>query len=295
MMKKFTLYQYYYSISLLIFAFTFTSCSNDPIEEFVPESTETKEETDQKISTGDFTWKNWYLSVPINKGNGKATSIYYQDLENANFTSDESYYVKKNSNGSYTLKTKFTGYTTSGQYGLNKKKYCRTELREYWRGNQSTSDNWSMSSGRHKMESKLKVESIGGNKRTFVAQIHGYGGNSPATVKVAWDNGEIKLEYYVKPTNGRSDWTSKDIVKKNLGYVGSEIFTIYLEIKNGKLRTKLYCSPKGINTGYVTQYDYVGNGYDYDNYFKTGNYFNWNKDYSATATVRLYGVKTTHD
>lgn len=293
-MKKITFSGFYISLSILSFIFFTTSYSNNLTEELPSEIQEINDETSQKLSTGDFTWKNWYLSVPINRGNGKATSIYYKDLENADFTNDESYYVKKNSNGSYTFKTKFTGYTTSGEYGLDKKKYCRTELREYYRGNQSTSDNWSMNSGYHKMESKLRVESIGGNKRTFVAQIHGYGGNSPATVKVAWDKGQIKLEYYVKPANGRTDWTSKDIVKKNLGYVGSEIFTIYLEIKDGRLRTKLYCSTKGINTGYVTQYDYDANGYTYDNYFKTGNYFNYNKDYKATSTVRLYGVKTTH-
>jgi len=293
-MRKSTIYKFCYSLLTLIFIYSSASCSNDLAEELSSETEEIKDNIDQKLSTGNFTWKNWYLSVPINRGNGKATSIYYQDLEAANFTNDESYYVKKNSNGSYTFKTKFTGYTTSGEYGLDKKKYCRTELREYWRGNQSTSDNWSMNSGYHKMESKLKVESIGGNKRTFVAQIHGYGGNSPATVKVAWDKGKIKLEYYIKPTNGRTDWTSKDIVKKDLGYVGHDIFTIYLEIKDGRLRTKLYCSARGINTGYVTQYDYDANGYTYDNYFKTGNYFNWNKDYNATSTVRIYGVKTTH-
>ncbi|MDH7447785.1 polysaccharide lyase family 7 protein [Aquimarina sp. 2201CG14-23] len=292
-MKKSTLSKFCYTIFILFFMYSSSSCTNDLTEELSPEAEEIKDDIDQKLSTGDFTWKNWYLSVPINRGDGKATSIYYKDLEDANFTSSEDDYVWKNSNGSYTFKTKFTGYTTSGQYGTNKGKYCRTELREYWRGNQSTSDNWSMSSGYHKMESKLRVESIGGNKRTFVAQIHGYGGNSPATVKVAWDNGMIKLEYYVKPTSG-SNWTSKYIVKKDLGYVGDSIFTIYLEIKSGKLRTKLYCSDRGINTGYKTQYDYKGNGYDYDNYFKTGNYFNWNKDKSATSKVRIYGVKTTH-
>jgi len=151
-----------------------------------------------------------------------------------------------------------------------------------------------MTEGYHKMESKMKVMEIGGNQRTFVAQIHGYGGESPALVKVAWDKGDIKLEYYTKPTNGRTKWTNKDIVKKNLGYVGHEAFTIYLEVKDGKLRTKLYCAPAGINTGYVTQYDYAGNGYTLPNYFKTGNYFNWDKDHVATASVKMYGIKTTH-
>lgn len=290
-MKKNTFNSTSLTILSLLFIFMLTSCSNDLAEELAPEN---QESIEQKVSKGDFTWQNWYLSVPINRGNGKATSIYHEDLASGNFTNDQDQYVKKNSDGTYTFTTKFTGYTTSGEYGLNQKKYCRTELREYWRGNQSTSDNWRITEGYHKLESKMKVEQIEGNKRTFVAQIHGYGGNSPALVKVAWDHGEIKLEYYVKPTNGRTTWTNKDIVKKDLGYVGGEAFTIYLEVKNGKLRTKLYCSPKGINTGYVTQYDYAGNGYTLPNYFKTGNYFNWNKDYNATATVKMYGIKTTH-
>jgi len=272
-MKKITI-----TISILSLLFVFASCSNDISDELsIEESFEGQDEIEQKVAKGDFSWENWYLSVPIDRGNGKATSIYHETLESGNFDPTHAECVKKNSDGTYTFTTNFTGFTTSGYYGLDQKKYCRTELRERWRGNQNNSDNWVMTEGYHKLESKMKVEEIGGNKR-----------------KVAWDNGEIKLEYYTKPTEGRTTWTNKDIVKKDLGYVGHEAFTIYLEVKNGKLRTKLYSSAVGINTGYVTQYDYAGNGYTLPNYFKTGNYFNWNKDHQARATVKMYGIKTTH-
>ena len=95
-------------------------------------------------STGDITFKNWYLSIPIDRGDGskKATSIYYNDLDNNTLSNAEREYFDFNSDGSFKMNTKFTGYTTSGYKSLNQSGYCRTEFREYYQGNQTTSDNW---------------------------------------------------------------------------------------------------------------------------------------------------------
>jgi len=41
-------------------------------------------------------------------------------------------------------------------------------------------------------------------------------------------------------------------------------------------------------------YDYVDNGYAYQNYFKTGNYFSWHDDYEKAAQVTLRKVVTDH-
>ncbi|MEB3345487.1 polysaccharide lyase family 7 protein [Aquimarina gracilis] len=282
-----------------------TACSSSeeeiidrPIDsgETNPDVASPDQDTEQEQN---FIWKNWYLSVPIDRGNGKATSIYYEAIENNTLTDDQLAYFYKNNDGSYTLYTKFTGYTTSGEYALDQKKYCRTELREYWRGNQTTSDNWSMTTGTHIMESTLKVNFCEGNKQTYVAQIHGIKNealglqNSPATVKVQWYDGDIVIEYYKKPESG--EWTSQGDGKITIGKVDNEKFTIFLKIENGKLLYKLICGAKNIETAYVTVYDYVGNGYSYENYFKTGNYFKWDDDYTQSAEVILYSVKTTHD
>ena len=245
-------------------------------------------------------WENWYLSVPVDRadGSGKATSIYYEDIEALNLTSAEKVFFDQNSDGSYKMNTRYTGYTTSGQYGLDEAKYCRTELREYWQGNQSTSDNWSMESGTHIMESTLKVESIGGDGRTYVGQIHGYPtedlSKSPATIKVQWNNGDIVLEYYTADGVVDGEWTVANDVATTVAEVGYEKFTIKIKIEDGKLFLAVICDNKDVNTGYIEYYDYVGNGYAYDNYFKTGNYFKWNDDYAETSEVTLYGVATYH-
>ncbi len=257
----------------------------------------TDEGTDEQQE--NVVWKNWYLSVPINRGDGKATSIYYETIEKDELTSAQREYFYKNNDGSYTFFTKFTGFTTSGEYALDQRKYCRTELREYWQGNQTTSDNWSMATGTHLMESTLKVTHCEGNKQTYVAQIHGIKNeslglqNSPATVKVQWYDGNIVIEYYQKPASG--EWTSDGDAKVTIGRVDNEKFTISLKIEGGKLIYKLVSEAKSIDTGFVTLYDYVGNGYQYENYFKTGNYFKWDDDTTQSAEVILYGVKTTHN
>ena len=245
-------------------------------------------------------WQNWYLSVPIDRedGSGKATSIYYQDIEALNLTNEEKTYFNKNSDGSYKMNTRFTGFTTSGEYGLDEAKYCRTELREYYRGNQSTSDNWSMNSGTHIMESTLRVDNMGGDGRSYVGQIHGYPtdnlSGSPATVKVQWNNGDIVLEYYTADGISSGEWTSSNDVAVNVAEVGNEKFTIKVKIEDGKLYLAVICDAKGVDTGYEFYYDYDANGYEYDNYFKTGNYFKWNDDYTETSNVTLYGVSTSH-
>ncbi len=287
-------------------AFIFiASCgtSEDPIveEEIITEETvsETEEEveTESEETEDIIVWKNWYLSVPINNGDGKATSIYYEAIENDELTTEQSEYFYKNDDGSYTMFTKFTGYTTSGEVTLDGGKYCRTELREYWQGNQTTEDNWYMNTGTHILESTLSVDYVEGNGRTIVAQIHGKEteglDGSPATVKIRWNSGTIQLDYYTKPDEGEP-WTSDFDEKLDVADVGNEVFTFKIKIESGKFYYALVCEAKDIDIDYTEVYDYVGNGYAYQNYFKTGNYYGWNDDYIQTAQVKLYKVVTDH-
>lgn len=251
---------------------------------------------DNPPTNENITWKNWYLSVPINAGNGKATSIGYLDIINDRLTEEESQYFYKNDDGNYVFWTKFTGFTTSGLSELGDK-YCRTELREYWRGNQDVTDNWLMSSGVHILESTMEVNFVEGNGRTIVAQIHGkestgISGN-PATVKIRWNSGMIQVDHYTKPDAGEP-WTSSFDEKLDFGRVDNEVFTFKMKIEDGKLFCALVCEAKQLNIEYTEIFDYVGNGYIHKNYFKTGNYFAWHDDYEKTAQVVLHKVVTEH-
>ena len=304
-MKKISLK--YGVVFFVISMFGYVSCGsgNEGVEVIVEEEVVTEEETEVEeealppvVEESTIVWKNWYLSVPVDRGNGSATSIYYEAIESNSLTSAQSEYFSKNTDGSYSMYTKFTGFTTSGgPYGLDEGKYCRTELREYWQGNQTTSDNWSMAEGTHILESTAEVEYCEGTGQTYVAQIHGIeteGVNgSPATVKVQWKNGDIVIEYYVKPDAGE-DWTSTFDEKITIGKVDNEEFTIKIKIENGKLYYALVCDTKSLDIDYTFVFDYVGNGYLHDNYFKTGNYFKWNKDYDQSSKVILHKVVTSH-
>lgn len=290
---------------VLIVSIGFIACSSDKAQDIIKEEIATEEpiveepvveEPVVETIENNIIWKNWYLSVPIDRGNGKATSIYYEAIENDALTDQQSEYFYKNEDNTYTFFTKFTGFTTSGESALNDK-YCRTELREYWKGNQSTDDNWPMNTGTHSMESTLKVDYVQGNGRTIVAQIHGKETEglegSPATVKIRWNSGTIQIDHYVKPDTGEP-WTSAFDEKIDVGVVGNEIFTFKIKIENGKFYYALVCEAKEINIDYTLVYDYVGNGYGYVNYFKTGNYYGYNADYEKTAQVILYDVITNH-
>ncbi len=200
--------------------------------------------------------------------------------------------------------TKFTGFTTSGQYATGEKKYCRTELREYWQGNQSTNDNWYFDSYEHEMLSTLSVEYCEGEGLVYVGQIHGKSGTgsdgaqwdaSPATIKIFWEDDEIGVEYYTTDGIVDGEWTSSTGVEKPIiGEVGNNEFTIGVKISNGKFYFSLECEATGVDTGYVEYYDYKSNGYAYQNYFKTGNYFRHDDDYTSECEVTLYSVSTNH-
>jgi len=259
------------------------------------------------VDVGVITWKNWYLSVPIDRadGSGKATSIYYTDILSNDLTDEEREYFDFNEDGSFNMDAKFTGYTTSGYYDSFASKYCRTELREYWQGNQTTSDNWYMDDAIHELETTLSVEKCEGEGKVYVAQIHGTKGTSlsgteltggPATIKVQWYNDNIILEYYTVEGVVDGEWTSASgtVAKATVGNVGNNKFTVRLKTEEGRFYMALYCEATGVDTGYIEYYDYLANGYEYQNYFKTGNYYRHDEDYTSISEVTLYSAITNH-
>ena len=50
-----------------------------------------------------------------------------------------------------------------------------------------------------------------------------------------------------------------------------------------------------INNDFIDLYDYAGNGYHYDNYFKTGNYFQFKSNYTESSQVTIFKVITHHE
>ncbi|OBQ54910.1 polysaccharide lyase family 7 protein [Tamlana sp. s12] len=294
-MKTKAFLKHTFSILLTVVFIMSCSANNDSDSTITEEKEEetTPEEVDPPVEEPtNIAWKNWYLSVPINRGDGSATSIQPDAIINNELSSTESQYFYKNDDGSYTLWTKFTGFTTSGQSALGEK-YCRTELREYWRGNQDTKDNWSMATGTHILETTMHVDFVEGNGRTIVAQIHGKSSDGipgdPATVKIRWNSGMIQIDYYTKPEND-DPWTSKYDAKLDFGRVDNEKFTFKIKIENGKMYCALICDAKDLNIDYQEIYDYVGNGYIHENYFKTGNYFGWHDDYEKAAQVVVHSM-----
>lgn len=103
----------------------------------------------------------------------------------------------------------------------------------------------------------------------------------------------IQVDHYTRPDVG-DPWTSQYDEKINFGRVDNEVFTFKIKIEEGKLFCALVCEEKGLNIAYTEFYDYVGNGYIHENYFKTGNYFGWHDDYEKAAQVVLYKVVTEH-
>jgi len=265
-----------FSISTLIFSCgsdTVDNTNNDikdikdieNIDSVDDDETSEMEDDQTDITTNNIVWKNWYLSIPIKNASNKATSITYQDIIDNNLSPTEAEYF----------------------------------LREYWQGNQDTNDNWYMDSGTHILESTLKVDFAGGNNDTkvYVAQIHGketdnVTGN-PATVKIMWLNGEIIVDYYTKPKDGE-EWSSNYDNKISFGNVENEKFTVKIKIENGVFYFGLLCDTQNIDTKYTKVFDYKSNGYIHSNYFKTGNYFIWDKDSIENAQVTLYDIITNH-
>ena len=278
---------------LLLLVICINACKTEEPNPFPPNNSNQNE--DEPLP--EISWEKWYLSVPSDRGNGKATSIFYEAIVNNELTEEESEYFYKNADDSYTMYTKFTGFTTSGFSELGDK-YCRTELREFWQGNQDVLDNWLMSEGTHGLEVQMQVDFVEENGRTIVAQIHGKESPGldydPATVKIRWNNGLIQIDYYVKPDDGEL-WTSAFDEKLDFGRVDNEKFIFRMKIINGKLFCALECEAKDLFIPLTEIYNYVENGYEHENYFKTGNYFGWNDDYEAAAQVKLYYAVTSHE
>lgn len=107
------------------------------------------------------------------------------------------------------------------------------------------------------------------------------------------NSGEILVDQYMKPDRD-VPWTNAFVEKINIGVVDNEIFTFEIKMEVAKFYYALVCDAKGIIIDYTLVLDYIGNGYTHENYFKTGNCFDWNADFVKTTQFVSYEVKTEH-
>ena len=80
-----------FSAFLFVATFFITNCTKEDapiVDEIIEE---------EVIEDDNFVWKNWYLSVPIDRGDGseKATSINYDEIINDKLSSAEKEYFYK--------------------------------------------------------------------------------------------------------------------------------------------------------------------------------------------------------
>ncbi len=263
--------------------------------------------TFRSMSNTSINWQNWFLSIPIDNGkpDTKAKSLYYESILEGSYSREVSEYFSWNeSEEAINLFSQFTGYTLSGYAAKNNDQFSRTEFREFWRGNQEKSDNWSMNEGTHILESTLRVSECENNRdqcEVIVAQINGFENdidvddhNNTETVKVRWQSGKLILECYTKPLEGKQQWSTDYLIKKTLGDVGNDIFTIKLKVEDGVLYVALVSKSNNLDTKFSKVYDYVSNGYNYLSYFRSGNYFPYSDNYLDYSNVLMYGLKTIH-
>ncbi|HAS45753.1 MAG TPA: hypothetical protein DCS93_35055 [Microscillaceae bacterium] len=255
-----------------------------------------------------FDWRIWKVSIPIDNG-GKAKSLSGSYIRNAQFSSQEKRYIKKNSDGSYRFFTEFNGITTSGIYAARKKKYCRTELRELTKSGNPTT--WKMNEGKtHRMETTLRIDQINNSSRSrgiIIGQIHAdeNRGKGLPTVKVFWNKNKIRLEYYALKSSIRDKvrsgemspyeaWKDKnkkkylDVKKVDITSVSKgTFFDLVIKINPSG---SLTCIANGKSK---TVYNYKTDKYPFKNYFKTGNYL-IDDNQGASGQVTLKGVKVNH-
>ena len=192
--------------------------------------------------------------------------------------------------------------------------YSRTELRELINPSNSK-ENWTLLEG-GEMTGSLKVKEVSDNNssnydyhRVIVMQIHGiiseedmdtYGfssNNGPPLIKIYWVDGYVwchKKSLVNENTSGNdliqpysssnNLWTDD---KDNLGYVGYDSFKFRITASDAKIEVQL-----NNNTPIVYQ-DTSLDKWQYENYFKAGNYL-ITTDTNAFSYVKYYNLNITH-
>ena len=259
----------------------------------------------------EINFSNWKLTLPVDEDeNGSPDEYYPSDLVDNGYRSLDPilpYMYDDTSDGSIVFYTFPETSTTNSSYS-------RTELRELINPNNAL-HNWTLSDG-GEMTGRLKVSLISQDNtstydyhRVIVMQIHGIiseddmntynfsSTNGPPLIKIYWKDGYIWChkkslvdestsgEDLVQPyTSSNNFWTD---VKNNLGYVGFEPFNFRITASDAQIEVQLN------NNTPVMYQDISLDKWQYNNYFKAGNYLG-TTDPQGFCYVKYYDLTATH-
>jgi len=275
------------------------------------EDSESDDDVSVEVVLADIDFSNWKLTLPIDEDeNGSPDEYYPSDLVDNGYRSLNPilpYMYDDTSDGSIVFYTFPETSTTNSSYS-------RTELRELINPNNAL-DNWTLSDG-GEMTGRLKVSLISQDNdssndyhKVIVMQIHGIiseddmntynfsSTNGPPLIKIYWKDGYIWChkkslvdestsgEDLVQPyTSSNNFWTD---VKNNLGYVGFEPFNFRITASDAQIEVQLN------NNTPVMYQDISLDKWQYNNYFKAGNYLG-TTDPQGFCYVKYYNLNVTH-
>ncbi|WP_240352427.1 polysaccharide lyase family 7 protein [Agarivorans sp. Alg241-V36] len=280
-----------------------------------------------KAPSGNFDLLDWYLSIPVDEGDGYATSVKEVELA----ASYEDNYFYTGSDGGMVFYTPVKGVTTSSGT-----KYVRTELREMLRrGNTSYStsgkdNNWAFSSipsssqsafggidgvldatlaVNHVTTTSSNNEQVG---RIVIGQIHAEGnepirlyyhklpGNSNGALYFAHEtsksDGGNETWYNLLGSMVSSNGDLSSTSNPSNGIALNEEFSYTITVNGDSLTAKI--SQNGSQLASKT-INMSGSGYDDSSnymYFKAGIYLQDNSSNDSDyAKVTFYKLTNTHD
>lgn len=247
---------------------------------------------------------HWKVQIPATDADGKVISVRPPEISNyANIDALKEFMYPDSTDGSIVFYTYPMGSTGNS-------KYSRTELREQMEPG-SDYTNWTFKQGGY-MKVTMSVpevtkDSKGKPHRIIVAQIHGVltkeqqaflgqkDKNAPPILKIYWDKGKIRIKTKVLIDKKAPD---NEILDKHAwgddeGYnflrtVGDEKFTIEVIVSEGRMEIVLDGKEKAVYKDKNMQRWGI-----FENYFKTGNYFN-TRDEGAYGKVKIYDLEVSH-
>lgn len=302
---------------LIVFCFTIMSCSSkedSSVPYYDPNGGNSNGGGDGSSNMeqyADIDFTNWKLTLPVDENeNGKPDEYYPDQLVNNGYrtlTAVSPYMYDDTSDGSIVFYTFPDTSTTNSSYS-------RTELRELINP-ENALDNWSLSDG-GEMTGRLKVSLISQDNdsssdyhKVIVMQIHGIiseedmetynfsSTNGPPLIKIYWKDGYIwsHKKVLVDDSTSGSDliqpytssnnfWTDD---KDNLGFVGYEPFDFRITASATQIEVQLNQEAP------VIYQDLSLEKWQYNNYFKAGNYLG-TTDPQGFCYVKYYNLNVTH-
>ena len=247
---------------------------------------------------------HWKVQIPLKNEEAKVISVRPPEIENyANIDVLKEFMYPDSTDGSivfYAYPAQTTGNT----------KYSRTELREQMEPG-SDKVNWTFKQGGY-MKVTLSVPEVskdekGKYHKIIIAQIHGRltneqkeligqkDNNAPPILKVYWQDGKIRVKTKILADKKVNDI---DILKKEAwvddeGYyfqrtVNNQKVTIEVIVTDGRMEVILDGREKAIyNDKSIKRWGI------FENYFKTGNYFN-SRDEGSFGKVKIYELEVSH-